>query len=482
MLANLLINPPSIHASWIFHFPFIFFPFPAFVIFSRSPHPSVLHHETQDKFLPLELIIHYRPMQQRTRRCMCFTPLWLVCTLLALTSHFQAAAAVELDKSRCPAWILQYEQWHTAKKGIPGAKYLIADAPGIVGVGDHLRGFMYALRVAAATNRVLLLRWEHPGNLTDFLVPGSGIDWQWQGTPAGGLLATDKNLKTSDADKDVLDNKDVAKAFPDREFFSHDPSNKTFLVLKTNFPVEQKCVSCPSVLGKPADSYDFVCIFRYLFTPSPQVQQATDKHLQALFPKFVPTASNSSSSSSGDVSSSSSSNSSSHNSSHNSSSSSSSGGSSSGFEYQAVHLRLGMMRGEESVINRIASSVDPLSKFLLAVSCGSGMAAEYGIDIKATPMLLLADHRGIRRFSRHGKLSNVVTPDYDAVHTKMNSVEAHLQSFVDLNLIARAKCSVLSHSGFSNVGWWLSGGNSCRLMLSECYKKCSLDSASPFCP
>jgi hypothetical protein len=141
-----------------------------------------------------------------------------------------------------------------------------------------------------------------------------------------------------------------------------------------------------------------------------------------------------------------------------------------------------MMRGEESVVNRISGWVDPLVKFLLAVSCGRGLATESGIDTRATPMLLLADHKGIRQFSRHGMLADAVTPAYDAVHTKMNSVESHLQSFVDLNLMARAKCSVMSHSGFSNVGWWLGGGSSCKMLLSECHKKCAQDSASPFCP
>jgi hypothetical protein len=369
----------------------------------------------------------------------------LLLSVLLLAGWTPLAAADAFDKSRCPAWIPQYEQWHISNKHSPGAQYLIADAPGFVGVGDHLRGFMYALRVAAATNRVLLLRWEHPGNLTDFLVPGSGIDWQWEGTPAMDLLAADKGLKKTTDSMDIFRNDDVGKAFPNGIFFSNGLSNKTYMVLKSNFPAEHNCAICPSVLGKPAEGYDFVCMFRYLFKASAKVQQATDGHLQGLYPGFIP-------------------------------------GSSTGVDYQAVHLRLGMMRGEESVINRISGWVDPLAKFLLAVSCGGGLAKQSGIDIAATPILLLADHRGVRRFARNSKLANVVTPSYDAVHTKLNSVEAHLQSFVDINLMARAKCLLMSHSGFSNVGWWLGGGSSCRMMLSDCYKACSEESNGPFCP
>lgn len=193
------------------------------------------------------------------------TPLLLLLVALllagALPQH-AAAAPDAFDKSRCPAWLPKYEQWHTSNKGRPGSRYLIADAPGFVGVGDHLRGYMYALRVAAATNRVLLLRWEHPGNLTDFLIPGSGLDWRWQGTPAAGLLSADRQLKASDADKDVFGNNGLGRIFPNAEFFTHDPSNKTYLVLKTNFPAEQKCVMCPGVAGKPHEGYDYVCMFR----------------------------------------------------------------------------------------------------------------------------------------------------------------------------------------------------------------------------
>jgi hypothetical protein len=117
---------------------------------------------------------------------------------------------------------------------------------------------MYALRAAAGTNRVLLIHWEHPGNITDFLVPGSGIDWQLPGTPAESA-----EMRRSSADADVLTNDRFWKAFPDTPFFEHDPSNKTLLVLKTNFPAEQTCASCPQVHGIPSESHDFVCMFRY---------------------------------------------------------------------------------------------------------------------------------------------------------------------------------------------------------------------------
>lgn len=332
----------------------------------------------------------------------------------------------------------EYEQFHKQTRAAAAAQYLIAEAPGFVGIGDHLRGMMYALRAAAATKRVLLLHWEHPGNLTDFLVPGAGIDWRFDGTPAAAFGTMD--LKTSTAQMDVLGNIDLGKMFPNATYFSSSPSNKTFLVLKTNVPAEAPCLICPPLQGKPAHSYAYVCLFRFLFKASPLVETRTDEHLQTLYP-----------------------------------------GRPSNLEYAAVHLRLGQMRGEDASINRISGWVDPLAKFLMSVPCGMGMARQAGINVTRVPLLLLADHKGVRRFSNMGWLANVVAPKYEAVHTKLNSHESHLLSFVDLNLLARAKCLVVSHSGFSNVGLWLGANDKCRMMMGECYTTCRHNASAPIC-
>jgi hypothetical protein len=392
------------------------------------------------------------------RRLASRQQLLLLLALVGLSAPACVRAGDAFDSSRCQQWLRHYEHWHEAQRGRPSAKYLIAEAPGFVGVGDHLRGMMYALRVAAATQRVLLLHWEHPGNLTNFLVPASRIDWRFLGTPAASFGTRD--LKQATTEMDVFGGADLGAAFPGARFFTHDPSNKTFLVLKTNFPAEQACIMCPGVRGTPAQGYDFVCLFRFLFRPSVLVQRMTDEYLRSLYHLN----SSSSSSSSG-------------------SNSSSSDGQQqlASLEYAAVHLRLGQMRGEDATINRISGWVDPLAKFLLSVSCGRAVAQQAGVNVTATPMLLLADHRGIRHFSAAGRLAGVVAPQYEAVHTKLNSHRDHLLSFVDLNLLARAKCLVTSHSGFSNVGWWMSGGNSCRMMLGECHKACAKDPTGPFC-
>jgi hypothetical protein len=53
-----------------------------------------------------------------------------------------------------------------------------AIAPGPISVaGDRFRGLLFTLRMAAATQRVLLLDWSHPVPVTEFLIP-SKIDWR----------------------------------------------------------------------------------------------------------------------------------------------------------------------------------------------------------------------------------------------------------------------------------------------------------------
>ena len=109
-----------------------------------------------------------------------------------------------------------------------GAKYLLAEGPGFVGIGDHLRGFMFALRIAAATNRVLLLRWENPGNLTDVLLPGSRIDWTWDGTPAQAFLANKSALQAASADFDAYRSPRLGELYPGKPIIAKQLSNRPF--------------------------------------------------------------------------------------------------------------------------------------------------------------------------------------------------------------------------------------------------------------
>lgn len=113
-----------------------------------------------------------------------------------------------LQNPKLPDWVKQYAAWHKqqrqryleAKKlnnSTSDVKFLISrclseDKCG--GASDRLQDMPYNLMLANQTNRVLLVRWEKPAPLENFLVPpkDGGIDWTLQGEMYDFLL-TERN-------------------------------------------------------------------------------------------------------------------------------------------------------------------------------------------------------------------------------------------------------------------------------------------------
>jgi hypothetical protein len=357
----------------------------------------------------------------------------------ALAVVLAAGEDLQFDRSRCPSWLHDYEQFHKENRGRELANYLVANAGSKIGVGDMLRGMMFALRVAAATKRVLLLNWNNnaAANLTTFLVPASGINWTLPGTLFERFSETD--FETSTAQTDVMPTSIISQNI---KKLGLKFSQKQFLVFESNLRAEQHCSFCPDGGSRSALDDQHTCMFQFLFKPSELVHKMAAQQLAALFPG-QPLAS---------------------------------------LGYQAVHLRLGNQVGEARLFNRIGYNVESVDSMLLSVSCGLGMAQQSGINTSAMPLLLIADHRNVRRFSQRGMIKHVVTPNYAAVHTgRSNNSSSYLFAFVDIYLLARAKCLLLSHSGFSNVAWWLSGGISCTQTLRECYLACRQQPPQPYC-
>lgn len=104
-------------------------------------------------------------------------------------------AHVILQNPRLPDWIKRYASWHAVQRkryidfkrgnstetSVSDIKFLISrclanDHCG--GASDRLQDMPYNMKVANETNRVLLVRWEKPAALENFLVPpANGIDW-----------------------------------------------------------------------------------------------------------------------------------------------------------------------------------------------------------------------------------------------------------------------------------------------------------------
>ena len=104
-----------------------------------------------------------------------------------------------LQNPNLPEWVKNYATWHSQQRTLyleakrsnntavsSSIQFLISrclaeDKCG--GASDRLQDMPYNLMVANATNRVLLVRWEKPAPLQNFLVPpaNGGIDWTVQG-------------------------------------------------------------------------------------------------------------------------------------------------------------------------------------------------------------------------------------------------------------------------------------------------------------
>lgn len=391
---------------------------------------------------------------------------------LAVVLVFVEARTTSAQGSRCPPWLAEYQQFHKANRTSPDAHFLIALGPPGLGIGDRFRGFLFALRLAAATRRVLLCTWTAPGEIEDYLEPAGDIDWRLAGTAAEAVLAADTlaNIDNAPPSPDInhlhlqLDYKPRENNPLDVEHWAGVPaakrlSSRKFLVVRTNKRIEDQCEICPTVESRYHP--DAVCMAQAMFTTTQKVKDMATVQLGRLYPNMPSTLA-----------------------------------ASSDAGYVAVHLRLGHMKGEEKAIRRVPGHQE-LQVTLEAISCAWGLSNTINrqINMATTPILLLTDHKDVRHFAQHGRLANVVSPSYDAVHiayrpgfTLLPSrqptdalAEEYDAIFADVELLARSTCLVRSRSGFSEMGWLLGGGKSCGLNIMDCFKECGRRPGSPFC-
>ena len=90
---------------------------------------------------------------------------------------------VDEAMSRLPEWLQHYFQWHAEQRRNPtvDTKYIVITCIGderCGGLSDRLRPLPYFLLVANATQRVLLIKWTKPHDLSQFLMPARDVDWR----------------------------------------------------------------------------------------------------------------------------------------------------------------------------------------------------------------------------------------------------------------------------------------------------------------
>ena len=96
-----------------------------------------------------------------------------------------------LSNPKLPDWVKNYAKWHKQQRrkyfddmrvnGKSDVRFLISRClthDNCGGASDRLQDMPHNIMLANQTNRVLLVRWEKPGKLENFLIPPEGgIDW-----------------------------------------------------------------------------------------------------------------------------------------------------------------------------------------------------------------------------------------------------------------------------------------------------------------
>jgi hypothetical protein len=190
----------------------------------------------------------------------------------------------------CPAWIMEYAAFHAQQRGQPGTRYLVHSVRhGNSGLGDRVRGMLFATRLAAASQRVVLFTWRHsPDEPSAFFTPASTIDWTLPGTgyyssedqeqnPQNLTMASSLEL---DAYNFVARQQATLQEIKQGLLLQGEVAGVQYITLHTNERAESDCAACPP-LDRPmrkqdsaansraagAGSNSAACLFRALFKP-----------------------------------------------------------------------------------------------------------------------------------------------------------------------------------------------------------------------
>lgn len=362
--------------------------------------------------------------------------------------------------------------WHKNNREDPDARYLVA-APQLEtrnGLGDRVRGILFAARVAASAQRVLLVTFDLPGepDIVEFLQPSQNINWTLPGTAVRrpALLRGGDDTETHTWGVGARDDYVRERASIMRGGYE---SSARVLVLRSNEYPNTTCAGCV-----PLDSADdAACLFTSLFRASSEVVRRAQAQLDALYPGMSMPALPGSFGGRNAVA--------------------GARGRAGAVEYTALHLRLGMPgdRHFQTVWQHRGLDAEPLSVMLHAVSCGVALNRRHGVNGSAVPLLLLTDNAELRSFASRGHLRDVVSSSTPVVHLGREGaggdhaagalLEAYYSVFVELLLLAGARCLVLSPSGFSTTAWYLGGGTSCLADVRDCVATCGKEPQHPMC-
>lgn len=174
----------------------------------------------------------------------------------------------------------------TAQQLYCDCRYLIHSVRrGKSGLGDRIRGMLFATRLAAATGRVVLFTWKgDPGEPQTFFMPAGNIDWRVEGTGYSETPPTPPNSQSSSSSSNlaldmytwVPEQQETLQRVKDGLLLRH--ASTRYVTIYTNERAEAPCKGCPALSAplQPADaaadnnsssSSSAACLFRLLFKP-----------------------------------------------------------------------------------------------------------------------------------------------------------------------------------------------------------------------
>lgn len=383
--------------------------------------------------------------------------------------HSRYKKRLTRDEDKCPAWIAQYARWHAVARQRQDSRFLVwtcrlqpgkGDAYDMTndcnGMGVRARGIMWALRVAAASQRVLLVLQTLPAPMEHFLKPGE-INW------LADLAMHNTALSMASENAGLVHHaridSEADPAFADIQKGALSAvgawSQYRIVTLDTGM-----LPSSDAGPGAPAISkgigHDWHCMFNALFLPSLPVEQKRIMMLRSatVMPPYI-----------------------------------------------AAHVRLGLT-GEDLDTSRYPDKEEALQAAAWCMqhmvenkawlpAPGSPRAGpvhehvhEDGHDDGdddahnvTLPLVLLTDNMEARRGVLAGKYGrNVYSPRNEPVHfqkgpagnaTAAALLATHVETLAEIYIMAKATCLVYCHSGFSQMAL-LWGWNLCRMELDQC--------------
>ena len=343
--------------------------------------------------------------------------------------HFAAAAAAPLlPPPGCPEdhWAVKHAAWQaTADASAPRLTWITTNkSPG--GWGDRVRGSLLALRIAAANNRTLYLRWGGLHVLDAYLQPAT---FDWRPPPQSCTLPGDKCDIESGVEL-VLDRETGKTAGLSVEF---DGELAAALASGRDIVMDQRRAAdstLPLSGAAPGGQLDLACAWAVLYAPTAELTARGEAELEALNITRP---------------------------------------------YAAVHLRLGGLEGERHALARVKdvprATSCPLTLARVVTSCAAALRTVADTSSSSSSptdadsvghgtVLVITDNEALRAQLASGSVDGAVGPDYTAAHVSLAAYARKRagtlwDAWVDVYLLANADQLLTSRSGFSDVAaWW----------------------------